>query len=248
MSTGLLEHLNPYRSGYEYGPHKGETDVNNNGKKEIDCSGLVYRIMKDAGYTIPYRTTSMLNTDREHFDEIPVASAQPGDIALWINFHGHTGVIESLSTALTPGKFFGSQSAGPKTALYGPDSGYWPMPEKVLRPKPQFRGAQPAPEPAPAPAPAAAPTAPAPLMNFQYPFRKADGTQFKDSEEVFKALESESSGNFLLGNHGFWHGGIHISHKTAPQCMRDEPIRCIGDGVVVAYRLNEDYLATAFEA
>lgn len=246
MSTGLLEQLDKYRSGYEYGPHKGETDIDNDGKKEIDCSGLVYRLLKDAGYTIPYRTTSQLNTDRVHFDEIPVESAEPGDIALWINFHGHTGVIETLSGISSSGDFFGSQSRGPKTAKYGPGSDHWPMPEKVLRPKPQFRGAQPAPAAAPVPTPVSA--GPAPLMNFQYPFRKSDGKQFTDSEEIYKLLENETSGNFLLGSHGFWHGGIHISNNVAPQCMRDEPIRCIGDGVVVAYRLNEDYLATAFEA
>lgn len=242
MSTGLLEHLDPYRSGYEYGPHKGETDVNNNGKKEIDCSGLVYRLMKDAGYTIPYRTTSMLNTDREYFEEIPVANAQPGDIALWINFHGHTGVIETLSTSQTPGKFFGSQSQGPKTALYGPNSHYWPMPEKVLRPKSQYRGAQ----PTPAAAPALAPAGPAPLMNFQYPFRTADGKQFTDVEEVYKALENEGSGHYLLGSNKFWHGGIHVSNTSAPQCILNEPIRCMADGEVVAYRLNEDYLESTF--
>lgn len=189
MSTGLLEQLDKYRSGYEYGPYKGETDNDNNGKKEIDCSGLVYRLLKDAGYTIPYRTTSELNTDRVHFEEVPVESAEPGDIALWIIFHGHTGVIETLSGSATPGNFFGSQSHGPKTALYGPNSHHWPMPEKVLRPKPQFRGAQPAPAASPALSPTApVPAGPTPLINFQYPFRKSDGKQFTDADDVYKAL------------------------------------------------------------
>ncbi|MGV8889692.1 MAG: hypothetical protein ACOH2P_16970 [Pseudomonas sp.] len=247
MSTGLLEQLDKYRSGYEYGPHKGETDINNNGKKEIDCSGLVYRLLQDAGYTIPYRTTSQLNTDLEHFNEIPLASAEPGDIALWINFHGHTGVIETLISGQIPGNFFGSQSHGPKTALYGPNSLYWPIPEKILRPKPQFRGTQPAPAAAPTPTPAPAPVGPTPLMNFQYPFRKPDGKKFTGADEVYKVLEKEVSGHYLLGSNKFWHGGIHISNASAPQCILDEPIRCMADGEVVAYRLNKDYLESPFD-
>jgi predicted chitinase len=83
--------------------------------------------------------------------------------------------------------------------------------------------------------------------SFQFPVRKAGGAQFKDADELFGALEAETSGHYLLGNHKFWHGGIHISNKSAPQCVRDEPVRCIGDGVVVAYRLNKDYLTSTFE-
>ncbi|MHA3734289.1 pesticin C-terminus-like muramidase [Pseudomonas sp. Eth.TT006] len=247
MSTGLLEQRQQYRTGYEYGPFKGETDHDNDGKKEIDCSGLLYRMLKDAGYTIPYLTTSGLNTDTTYFDVIPLAEVQPGDIALWINFHGHTGVIEDIfgSPVRDRGNFFGSQSSnGPKSAKYGAGSGYWPMPEKFLRPKPQFRGAQPAPAPAPSPAPA--PAGPAPLMSFQYPFRKADGKQFSDADEIYKALENESAGHYLLGSNKFWHGGIHISNASAPQCILNEPIRCMADGEVVAYRLNEDYLKSTF--
>ncbi|MBX8510446.1 chitinase [Pseudomonas cichorii] len=83
-------------------------------------------------------------------------------------------------------------------------------------------------------------------MNFQYPFRKADGKQFTDTEEIYKALEGETSGHYLLGNNRFWHGGIHISDKSAPQCVLNEPVRCMADGEVVAYRLNQDYLESTF--
>ncbi|WP_248740390.1 peptidoglycan DD-metalloendopeptidase family protein [Pseudomonas sp. MWU12-2029] len=97
--------------------------------------------------------------------------------------------------------------------------------------------------------PAAAPVAaqgPAPLMNFQYPFRQADGKQFSDAEEVYKTLANERSGHYLLGSNKFWHGGIHISEISIPQCVLNEPIRCVADGKVVAYRLNEDYLESTF--
>jgi hypothetical protein len=252
MSTGLLEQRANYpHTQYEYGPAKGYADADGDGRKEIDCSGLLYRMLKDAGYSIPYLTTGQLNVDVTHFDVIPLANVEPGDIALWINFHGHTGVVETINSVRNAGDFFGSQSSsGPKSAKYGHGSGYWPMPEKFLRPKPQYRTgaqpAQPAQPAAPAPAPAAAPAGPAPLMNFQYPFRKADGKQFTDAEELYKVLEGETSGHYLLGSNKFWHGGIHITDKSAPQCVLNEPVRCMADGEVVAYRLNQDYLESTF--
>ncbi|NSX07854.1 hypothetical protein HTX81_04570 [Pseudomonas lini] len=249
MSTGLLEQRANYpHTQYEYGPAKGYADADGDGRKEIDCSGLLYRMLKDAGYSIPYLTTGQLNVDVTHFVVVPLANVEPGDIALWINFHGHTGVVESINSVRNAGDFFGSQtSSGPKSAKFGNGSGYWPMPEKFLRPKPQYRtGAQPAPAAAPAPAPAPAPAGPAPLMNFQYPFRKADGKQFTDAEEIYKVLEGETSGHYLLGSNKFWHGGIHITDKSAPQCVLNEPVRCMADGEVVAYRLNQDYLESTF--
>jgi predicted chitinase len=246
MTTGVLEQKSLYNKGdYVYGDGKGK-DTDGDGKKEIDCSTLVWEMLKTAGYKVPYNNTTALKINVTNYDVIEWKDVLPGDIALWPT---HTGFVEDIDVENKSGNFFGSQnSTGPATAKFGTGSNFWPMPIKFLRVKEIFKtGSQPASTPEPAPVTPPAPTA-YPLMNFQYPFRKSDGTQFKDSEEIFKALESEGSGNFLLGNHGFWHGGIHISHRVAPQCMRDEPIRCIGDGVVVAYRLNENYLATAFEA
>lgn len=246
MTTGVLEQRQLYNKGdYVYGDGKGK-DTDGDGKKEIDCSTLVWHMLKAAGYKVPYNNTALLKKNDINYDVIEWKDVLPGDVALWPT---HTGFVEDIDVENKSGNFFGSQnSTGPASAKFGTGSNFWPMPIKFLRVKEIFKtGPQPASTPAPAPVTSPAPTA-SPLMNFQYPFRKSDGTQFKDSEEIFKALEGENSGNFLLGNHGFWHGGIHISHRVAPQCMRDEPIRCIGDGVVVAYRLNENYLATAFEA
>lgn len=250
MSTGLLEQrVNYPNTGYEYGyGSNGNVDADNDGRKEIDCSNLLNRMLRDAGYNIPYSSTGALATDTTHFDVVLLNDVQPGDIALWTTL-GHTGVIEEMDANHTKGKFFGSQtSTGPKSAKYGAGSGYWPMPNKYLRPKAQYRsGAQPAPVPAPAPAPVApAPASTSPLMNFQYPFRKANGKQFIDAEDVYKALEGETSGHYLLGSNKFWHGGIHITDKSAPQCVLNEPVRCMADGEVVAYRLNQDYLESTF--
>ncbi|WP_257604405.1 hypothetical protein [Pseudomonas sp. UMAB-08] len=82
------------------------------------------------------------------------------------------------------------------------------------------------------------------MTTFQFPIRKADGSQFQDAEQLHKLLESETSGRYLLSNSGYWHGGIHISNESAPHCVFDEPVRCIADGEVVAYRLNKHYLTS----
>jgi hypothetical protein len=251
MSTGLLEQrVNYPNTSYEYGYGSGgNVDVDGNGRKEVDCSHLLNLMLKDAGYNIPYRSTAQLNIDSTHFESISLEAAQPGDIALWTSM-GHTGVVESFAEPRVKGMFFGSQtSTGPKSARFGAGSGYWPMPNKYLRPKNEYRNTTSAVTPlAPTPSPATlpGPTSSASTINFQYPIRKADGSQFENAEELFKLLEAETSGHFLLGNHGFWHGGIHISEKSAPHCKLYEPVRCIADGEVVAYRLNNNYQQSVY--
>jgi hypothetical protein len=251
MSTGLLEQRANYpRSKYEYGlGGHGTADVDNNGRKEIDCSNLLSRMLSDAGYNIPYKTTAQLATDTTYFDVISRADVDVngGDIALWVT-RGHVGVVEDIDVNRVRGNFFGSQtSTGPKSAKFGLNSNYWPMPDKFLRPKSQYKtGAKPTPAVAADSAPAATTDGPMPLMSFQYPIRKPDGKQFTDAEEIYGALEAETSGHYLLGSNKFWHGGIHITDKSAPQCVLNDPVRCVADGEVVAYRLNDDYLESTF--
>ncbi|GFM77019.1 calcium-binding protein [Pseudomonas cichorii] len=230
-----------------------------NGKKAIDCSHMVNLLLTGAGYNIPYEDTRVMNNSTYYTTVLP-QDVRKGDIALWINIPPvrggvalfHTGIVEDYNPVTQGGKFFGAQSSGNATAAFGPRpplSYYWPVPTKFLRAKEEFRtggSPAPAPTPAPAPEPTPAPAGPAPLLNFQYPFRKADGKQFTDVEDVYKALEGETSGHYLLGSNRFWHGGIHISDKTAPQCVLNEPVRCMADGEVVAYRLNQDYLESTF--
>jgi hypothetical protein len=243
MTTGVLEQRDLYNKGdYEYGGGKG-LDTNGNGKKEIDCSTLVWKMLNGAGYNIPYHTTAILNGNVTHYEVVQWADVKAGDIAVWPS---HTGFVESVDIPNGSGRFFGSQnSTGPASASFGTDSNFWPMAGRFLRVREQYKtGAQPAPASAPTPVPATPVTSP--LMNFQYPIRKADGKQFTDAEDVYKAFENEKSGHYLLGSNKFWHGGIHISDASAPQCVLNEPVRCMADGEVVAYRLNQDYLESTF--
>ncbi|WP_167360325.1 hypothetical protein [Pseudomonas anguilliseptica] len=80
---------------------------------------------------------------------------------------------------------------------------------------------------------------------FQFPIRKPDGSHYQ-LEELYKELEKEASGHYLLGNHGFWHGGIHFSDSSVPHAKLKQAVRCMADGEVVAYRLNKNYLSSTF--
>ncbi|MDN3218811.1 glycoside hydrolase family 24 protein [Pseudomonas nunensis] len=226
------------------------------GQKLIDCSHMVNLLLTGAGYKIPYEPTESMNAS-SYYTEVTPEEVKTGDIALWINIRPldgatkplfHTGIVMEFNSKSNAGKFFGAQSKkGPSEALFGtkPPAYYWPVPTKFLRAKEEYRTGE-APL-APSVAPAPAPTARTPAMSFQYPIRKPNGSQYEEADEIYSILEKEVSGNYLLGGHNFWHGGIHISELSAPQCISDQPVRCIADGVVVAYRLNEDYIKSEFE-
>ncbi|MCC8403891.1 glycoside hydrolase family 19 protein [Paraburkholderia sp. MMS20-SJTN17] len=86
-------------------------------------------------------------------------------------------------------------------------------------------------------------------LAFAFPFlRKAQGkarasVPFTDEHEIYRLLaEREPSGAYLVSRKGMWHGGIHITEAGAGQALDlDAGLRCIADGVLIAYRVNQDY-------
>ncbi|OMG75429.1 glycoside hydrolase family 19 protein [Burkholderia ubonensis] len=97
-----------------------------------------------------------------------------------------------------------------------------------------------------APAPAPAKLKPLP---FAFPFlRKGRGhseasAQFTDEREIYRLLAGrELSGAYLVGRRGMWHGGVHVTEAGAGQSLDlDAGLRCIADGVVIAFRANKTY-------
>ncbi|MEG3028697.1 MAG: glycoside hydrolase family 104 protein [Aeromonas sp.] len=240
--------------GYVYKMGGDGIKTNAAGNKLIDCSHMVNLLLTGAGYKIPYQDTRVM-VDSTYYTTVVPPDVKKGDIALWINEDPlgggdklfHTGIVVDVNPTGTAGKFFGAQTRkGPSFTYFGTKDPafYWPIPTKFLRAKEEFRTGE-ASSPAPVPAPKQ--NSPAPIMTFQFPIRKADGSQYESSDEIYSVLEKEVSGNYLLGGHSFWHGGIHVSELSAPQCTDVQPVRCIADGVVVAYRLNEDYVKSVFE-
>ncbi|NIE55018.1 MULTISPECIES: glycosyl hydrolase 108 family protein [unclassified Burkholderia] len=104
----------------------------------------------------------------------------------------------------------------------------------------------PAPKKPQSPAPAPAKLKPLP---FAFPFlRKGRGkneasAQFTDEHEIYRLLaEREPSGTYLVSRKGMWHGGIHVTEAGAGQSLDlDAGLRCIADGVLIAFRANKTY-------
>lgn len=74
-----------------------------------------------------------------------------------------------------------------------------------------------------------------------------------------------STGQYMIGRSGMWHGGIHITEATTPWCALsgksplealdfpvafkgEQAIRCMADGEIVAYRVCKDYLTLGWES
>ncbi|HEX7909905.1 MAG TPA: glycoside hydrolase family 19 protein, partial [Paraburkholderia sp.] len=86
-------------------------------------------------------------------------------------------------------------------------------------------------------------------LAFAFPFlRKGQGNAgasvpFTDEHDIYRLLAaSEPSGSYLVSRKGMWHGGIHVTEAGAGQALDlDAGLRCIADGVLVAWRADRDY-------
>ncbi len=78
-------------------------------------------------------------------------------------------------------------------------------------------------------------------LTVKYPFVTESGQDYSDLDTLLNDLGAQSGGYYLLGANNYWHGGIHITGEKFAQHKSDHPVRCMMDGVVVAYRLNRQY-------
>ncbi|SAL76527.1 EF hand domain-containing protein [Caballeronia arvi] len=86
-------------------------------------------------------------------------------------------------------------------------------------------------------------------LSFAFPFlKKGQGKsnapiRFTDEHQIYKLLAGhEPSGNYLVSNHGMWHGGIHITEAgIGTRLDLEQGVRCIADGHIIAYRINRAY-------
>lgn len=106
-------------------------------------------------------------------------------------------------------------------------------------------------------------TAKLPKISYPVPSNK-NGHPFSSVEELLSMVGGESSGLYLVGSQGMWHGGIHITDTTIPWCALstdseaeneycrelykgEQFIRCMADGEIVAWRVSKDYESAAIE-
>lgn len=91
------------------------------------------------------------------------------------------------------------------------------------------------------------------------------GNEFGNQEDILSHLGGESTGLYIIGRNGMWHGGIHITNATTPWCALsgkatseiidfpvtykgEQAVRCMAEGQVVAYRICKDYMQLKWEA
>ncbi|WP_436892942.1 glycoside hydrolase family 19 protein [Siccibacter turicensis] len=106
-------------------------------------------------------------------------------------------------------------------------------------------------------------TAKLPKISYPVPSNK-NGHAFSSVEELLSTIGGESSGLYLVGSQGMWHGGIHITDATIPWCALstdseaenehcrelykgEQFIRCMADGEIVAWRICKNYGSAAIE-
>ncbi|EPF18305.1 hypothetical protein HMPREF0201_01386, partial [Cedecea davisae DSM 4568] len=90
-------------------------------------------------------------------------------------------------------------------------------------------------------------------MKICFPARKANGEHYATVDDMMEPLLQEPHGSWLAGTNNMWHGGIHITRKSAPGSVLTSetadtavPLQFMAGGEVVAWRVNQDYLTSTY--
>lgn len=88
-----------------------------------------------------------------------------------------------------------------------------------------------------------APSSPRPIVatGVGYPFLDKQSREIADPQAFHEGLAVVQGGHYLLTGSGFFHGGIHVTRASANAFSLDQGIRCLADGEVIAYRVNQQY-------
>ena len=82
---------------------------------------------------------------------------------------------------------------------------------------------------------------PLPRLQWGYPFPNAARKEIVDPQTFYEAFGAMDDGFFPLGVNGFPHGGVHFGKGTATRLFQEDGVRCIADGEIVAYRIDDAY-------
>jgi predicted chitinase len=86
-------------------------------------------------------------------------------------------------------------------------------------------------------------------INWAYPFKTAgeSSKEVTDPQLYFDALANAENGFYPMGANGLWHGGVHFDANTGALLDQNQ-VRCIADGEVIAYRIDDRYPETPHAA
>ncbi|MCQ4312018.1 pesticin C-terminus-like muramidase [Pseudomonas stutzeri] len=74
------------------------------------------------------------------------------------------------------------------------------------------------------------------VINWSYPFAGNAASPLANLTSLAKA----NGGHYPMGANGLWHGGVHFD-KGTDTVFDQSSVRCIADGEVIAYRIDEQY-------
>ncbi|EIK55031.1 hypothetical protein YO5_19747 [Stutzerimonas stutzeri TS44] len=80
-------------------------------------------------------------------------------------------------------------------------------------------------------------------INWAYPFPSKDTSN--NPLQLLTHMAQAKGGFYPTGDNGLWHGGVHFDDGTAA-AFDQSSVRCIADGEVIAYRIDERYPVSEF--
>ncbi|WP_347881264.1 SH3 domain-containing protein [Pseudomonas sp. GD03944] len=80
-------------------------------------------------------------------------------------------------------------------------------------------------------------------INWAYPFPSKETNA--NSLQLLTQMAKAKSGYYPTGENGLWHGGVHFDEGTAA-VFDQSSVRCIADGEVIAYRIDDKYPISEF--
>jgi len=80
-------------------------------------------------------------------------------------------------------------------------------------------------------------------INWAYPFPSKDTSH--NPLQLLTHMAQAKGGFYPTGENGLWHGGVHFDEGTAA-AFDQSSVRCIADGEVIAYRIDERYPVSEF--
>jgi len=80
-------------------------------------------------------------------------------------------------------------------------------------------------------------------ISWAYPFPGKDSSN--NPLQLLTHMAQAKGGFYPTGENGLWHGGVHFDEGTAA-AFDQSSVRCIADGEVIAYRIDERYPVSEF--
>ncbi|MCZ8227631.1 MAG: NlpC/P60 family protein, partial [Burkholderiaceae bacterium] len=136
--SDIIKNANRYNTSNTFrsdggGQTRGNYRKNDGASIGFDCSGLVYHILRESGYDVPYAPSSVMVSAQIFSGNwaTPVNSEvtpiRPGTL---VYFNGHVGIVQSYDANAKTGKFL-SMTGSNNVGLIKPDELFTTDPKKI---------------------------------------------------------------------------------------------------------------------